>query len=97
MEKSHSGIDDLPVEVIVKVFDSLTLHEIFITCSNVSSKWQGIVALSVLRPKMSKLSKVNQGFRMMAEKQGWSSECEDVELILSLYSKYEYFSSKLKN
>ena len=89
-----SGIHVLPTEMILKIFENLTLYQTVVNCSKTCIRWREIVALFVLRPKLLKLSKANHKFRMDAEYQGWTEECENVELILSLYIKYDHFASK---
>ena len=80
-DEAATRIDDLPIEMILEIFKNLTLQEIVFTCSKTSTKWRETCAVFILRPKLLKLARVNGKFRRENEEDGWTEECEDIDLI----------------
>ena len=95
MAATTTGMNDLPIEMQLEVFENLSLHELVLNSSKVSLQWREIIAQFILRSKVLRLAKVNGNFKRDIEKEGWSQEANQSELILSLYKKYEFHSSKL--
>ena len=88
-------INDLPIEMIVMIFENLTLHELVVNCGNTCIQWREIIAQFILRSRILRLANVNGNFKRDIEKDGWSQEeANQSELILTLYNKYEFHSSK---
>ena len=95
IKRSNTMIQDLPIEMFLKVVEILTLHEIMRNCTKVCRLWRERVALFILRPKLDKLAKAHWVFKMKIQAEGWTEESDDIDLILSLYDQYQSFSSKI--
>ena len=92
---SNTGINDLPIEMQLMILENISLHELVVNGSKVSLQWREIIAQFILGSKVLRLANVNGNFKRDIEKDGWSQEeANQSELILSLYSKYEFHSSK---
>ena len=90
----QSEIKQLPVEMLLNIFENLSLHDLVVKGSKTCLQWREIITQFMLRPKILRLANVNGAFKKNIEKDGWTEECDDTELILSLYQKYEIYSSK---
>ena len=93
---THStGMNDLPIEMQLMILENISLHELVVNGSKVSIQWREIIAQFILGSKVLRLANVNGNFKRDIEKDGWSQEeANQSELILSLYHKYEFHSSK---
>ena len=91
-KKNH--IKDLPTEMLVMILENVPLHELVSNCSKTCIKWREIVALFIMKEKVNKLATTHLVFKIKIEQQGWSKDCTDIDLILSLYGMYEYNTSK---
>ena len=90
-----TGINDLPIEMQLMILENISLHELVVNGSKVSLQWREIIAQFILGSKVMRLANVNGNFKRDIEKDGWSQEeANQSELILSLYKKYEFHSSK---
>ena len=88
-------ITHLPVEMTLKIFNNLSLHQLVINCSKVCVHWKDMVAQFVLGPKLLKLARFNGAFKKAIVADGWTEEVfNSSDLILSLYEKYEKFTRK---
>ena len=89
-----TGINDLPIEMLLEIFENLKLHDLVVNSSKTCLQWREIIPQFILRPKILRLANVNGAFKKDIEEDGWTEETSDSELILSLYHKYEFYSSK---
>ena len=88
-------VQHLPNEVLVIIFEQISLHELVTNCANICVRWRELVAQRILGPKIKKLAKVNRKFRMDIKEAGWAEEGKNpTELLMSLYNKYDHFTSK---
>ena len=87
-------INDLPVEMILEIFESLSLHELVVNSSKTCLRWREIIGQFILAPKIMRMANVNGTFKKEIKEDGWSEESNESNLILSLYQKYEFYSSK---
>ena len=88
-------VQHLPNEVLVIIFEKISLHELVTNCANICVRWRELVAQRILGPKINKLAKLNRKFRMDIKDAGWVEEANNpTELLMSLYNKYEHFTSK---
>ena len=88
-------VQDLPNEILVTIFEKICLHELVTNCANICGRWRELVAQRILGPKINKLAKINRKFRMDIKDAGWVEEANNpTELLMSLYNKYEHFTSK---
>ena len=90
-----TGMNNLPIEMQLMILENISLHELVVHGSKVSLQWREIIAQFILGSKVLRLANVNGNFKRDIEKDGWSQEeANQSELILSLYEKYEFHSSK---
>ena len=90
-------MNDLPIEMQLMILENISLHELVVNSSKVSLQWREIIAQFILGSKVMRLANVNGNFKRDIEKDGWSQEANESELIMSLYQKYanyETYSSK---
>ena len=91
----QASVQDLPNEVLVIIFEKISLHELVTNCANICVRWRELVAQRILGPKITKLANVNGKFKMDIVEKGWIEEAiNPTELIMSLYDKYDHFTSK---
>ena len=90
-----TGMNNLPIEMQLMILENISLHELVVNGSKVCLQWREIIAHFILGSKVLRLANVNGNFKRDIEKDGWSQEeANQSELILSLYKKYEFHSSK---
>ena len=94
--ESTTGIKALPEEMLIFVFKKMSLHDSVMNCSQTCVQWKDIVAVGILQQEMSKLVIKDPIFKKDIKGDGWSEECQDSKLILSLYPKYQKYASMLK-
>ena len=88
-------VQHLPNEVLVIIFEKISLHELVTNCANICVRWRELVAQRILGPKITKLANDTEKFKMEIKEKGWIEEAKNpTELIMSLYNKYEHFTSK---
>ena len=91
----NTFINDLPDEMLLSIFEYLSLHELVVH-SKTCLQWREIIARWILRPKISRLAQTNGLFKREIQQEGWTEEDQESEFILSLYPKYEFHTSKLQ-
>ena len=92
---TNASICDLPIEMRLEILEKLSLHELVVNSSKTCHQWRDDIAQHILGPKILALAKVNEKFKMDIKEKGWAEEANNpTELLMSLYNKYEYFSSK---
>ena len=84
----------MPVEMILEIFENLSLDELVVNSSKTCLQWRYIIGHFILAPKILRLANVNGIFKKEITEDGWTEESNDTDLILSLYQKYEFYSSK---
>ena len=90
-----AGICDLPVEMRLEILEKLSLHELVVNSSKTCHQWRDDIAQHILAPKILALAEVNEKFKMDIKGKGWAEEANNpTELLMSLYNKYEHFTSK---
>ena len=90
-------INDLPMEMLVMILENLSLHDLVDKCSKTCLEWRDAIAQFILRPKILRLARDNGQFKRAIIQDGWTEgeEAQDSDFIMSLYLKYEFYSSKL--
>ena len=78
----------LPIEILLMIFEKLTLQENVMSCAKTCTKWREIIALFVLRSKILGQASICQKFKRDIKKDGWTEKCYDVDVIMSLYAKF---------
>ena len=80
-------INDLPIEMFVEVFKYLNIHEIAFRYTEICIHWRGNIALHILAPKIIRQAEANPSFKKLLEKNQWTEECDDVEMLIYIYNK----------
>ena len=88
-------LHDLPDEMLLSIFEYLSLHELVVKYSKTCLQWRNIIAQFILRLKILRLAKTNGLFKGEIQQEGWTEEEQESDFILSLYPKYEFHTSKL--
>ena len=85
-----ASIENLPIEVMVHIFEHLSLNEI----QNVTlayPKWQETAAHFFIQPYICQIAELNvQDLKNSLETENWSDDCQDFHLIMSLFEKFKY-------
>merc|ERR1712016_404742 len=90
-----AAICDLPIEMRLEILEKLSLHELVVNASRTCHQWRDDIAQHILAPKILALAKVNEKFKMDIKEKGWTEEANNTtELIMSLFNKYDHFTSK---
>ena len=92
--RNPTNINALPEEMLLSIFKKLSLHDAVLNWSKVCIKWRNIVALSILKPAILELASTNEKFKEEIKLHRWTENCKDSDLMLSLYGKYEKYTSK---
>ena len=80
-------INDLPVEMLVEVFKYFDTHQIAFRYTEICIHWRENIALHILAPEIIRQAEANPSFKKLLEKNQWTEECEDVEMIIYIYNK----------
>ena len=88
-------LNDLPDEMLLSIFEYISLHELVVKYSKTCLQWRDIIAQFILRTKILRLAKTNGLFKREIQQEGWTEEDQESDFILSLYPKYEFHTSKL--
>ena len=94
MADEPKEFNDLPIEMQIYIFQFLSVHECVTEYAKTCSLWRENIALHILAPELLRIAAINQRFKSNLEKNKWTEHCEDIDLILSLYDKYDYYTSK---
>ena len=89
-------IQDLPAEVLVEIFKLLSFKDVVENCSNTCLKWRSVVVHFFLQPYLQKLAKHHLDLRLSFIEEGWTEDCHDTELIVSLCNKHLSFKGNVK-
>ena len=91
-----AAICDLPIEMRLEILEKLSLHELVVNSSKTCHQWRDDIAQHILAPKILALAEVNEKFKVDIKEKGWAEEQANntTELLMSLYDKYEHFTSK---
>ena len=90
----HTSINDLPEEIIIIIFQHLQFQDIIENCSNTCMKWRFIVAHYFMQPYLKKLARHHLDLRKYFENVGWTEECSEIELILTLCERHMCYKYK---
>ena len=77
-------IEDLPELPLISIFKYLNLIDIE-NCSLVYKKWERLIARDFYQKHFRIISKLNNEFKKELYKKGWTENCNNIELILSLW------------
>ena len=87
MATTELQINDLPIEMFVEVFKYLNIHEIAFRYTEICIHWRENIALHILAPEIIRQAEANPSFKKLLEKNHWTEECEDVEMLIYIYNK----------
>ena len=94
MADKSKGFMDLPVEMLVHIFQFVGIHECVTEYTKTCNLWREVIALHILEPELERVANMHRGFKSLLEKQSWTQDCDDIDLILRFYDDYDYYSSK---
>ena len=92
--KNPTKVNALPEEMLLFIFKKLSLHDAVLNWSKTCVKWRDTVALGILKPAILELARTNVQFKEEIKLHRLTKNCKDSDLMLSLYGKYEKYSSK---
>jgi len=87
-------IDDLPAEILVKIFKYLPFKEVQKNCLSTSKRWQEIVAEHILASEIKIHMALDPGFKTCLLRNGWTPENNDMKAITNAWSKYLPYRTK---
>ena len=68
-------IDDLPEEMLLEIFENLSLFDLVVNCSKTCPEWKEIIAKHILKPNIRKYANVDAKFKMaIQENDGWTKD-----------------------
>ena len=82
-------MENLPTEIIRSIFQYLPFKDVVDNCLITCNKWQNIVIQYFLCPQLRIFAKLNGKLRHKLNKNGWSDNCTNNALILSLWREFE--------
>ena len=87
MAAKQKEFNDLPTEMVVEVFKYVNIHEIAFRYTEICIHWRENIALHILAPEIIRQAEANPSFKKLLEKNGWTEECDDVEMLIYIYNK----------
>ena len=83
-------IDDLPEEMLLEIFEKLSLFDLVVNCSKTCPQWKGIIAKHILGPNIRTFANIDAKFKMVIqENDGWTEESNATDLMFTIYGKYD--------
>ena len=82
------NINKLPIEILVVIFKELSLYDVVNNCMQTCQKWRSIIVSFILPKQLFTFANLDSRLNRDLRNDGWSDNCEDNELILHLWSKY---------
>ena len=82
-------INDLPEEMLLEVFQYLNFsHDrLLMQYSKICVHWREIIARYIVAPRIAQVASSNVEFKKLLEKNGWTEECVDAEMLHFIYNK----------
>ena len=80
-------INDLPIEMFVEVFKYLNIHQVAFRYTEICIHWRENIALHILAPEIIRQAEANPSFKKLLEKNQWTEESDDVEMLIYIYNK----------
>ena len=90
---ASSGINDLPAELFLEIFKYLSLNE-SLKCIKICTYWRKLIAIHIVGPQLLLLRETGQHFKDYLEKNGWTENCNDADLLLEMYDVTNSITSK---
>ena len=94
MATTDIQINDLPIEMFVEVLKYLNIDEIAFRYTEICIHWRENIALHILAPEIFRQAEANPSFKNLLEKNQWTEECEDLEMLIYIYKKMATITSK---
>ena len=83
-------IDDLPEEMLLEIFEKLSLFDLVVNCSKTCPEWKEIIAKHILKPNIRKFADMDGNNKMVIqENDGWTEESNATDLMFTIYGKYD--------
>ena len=91
-------IDDLPEEMLLEIFEKLSLFDLVVNCSKTCPEWKDIIAKHILGPKTRKFASMDVKFKMaIQENVGWTEESNATDLMFTIYGKDDWLGHTRKS
>ena len=75
------AIDDLPEEMLLEIFEKLSLFDLVVNCSKTCPKWKDIIDRHILGPNI-RFANMDAKFKMVVqENDGWTEESNATDLM----------------
>ena len=94
MAEKQKEFNDLPIEMFVEVFKYFNIHQVAFRYTEICIHWRENIALHILAPEIIRQAEANPSFKKLLEKNQWTEECEDVEMLIYIYKKMATITSK---
>ena len=88
-------IENLPTEVLVHILKNLDLADIVENCSETCQRWRFISTQFFLQPELVKLTSENRELRLELLNKGWTEDCQNDQLIITLHEKFYYNQGRI--
>ena len=93
----QTSIDQMPIEILVTIFNFIPPNELAQICVNVSIKWKELITSCILQPILRNLSLCSHEIKQKLISMGWSddnnelqsADKNDPDLILSLFERHK--------
>ena len=92
MATSHF-IENLPPEIVLCLLKYFSLSDI-LNLYHVYDQWQELIAQFFLKPQMIALTAIDSDLKKIFLDEGWTENCNDLSLIMSLWEKYKPYKGK---
>ena len=82
------GIEDFPKEILAKIFKMISNVDAE-NCLKACEKWRDLIIHYIFGPYLCKIVRNNLPLRNTLIDEGWTEDCEDYDLIISLYKRFK--------
>ena len=90
-------IDDLPDEMLLEIFEYLSLFDLVVNYSKTCPEWKDIIAKRILGPHTRKLASMDVNFKMAIQQNvGWTEESNATDLMFTIYGKDDWLGHTRK-
>ena len=92
MATSHF-IENLPPEIVLCLLKYLSLSDI-LNFYQAYNLWHELIARFFMKPQIIALTAIDSELRKLFLEEGWTENCNDLSLIMTLWEKYKPYKGK---
>ena len=81
-------IEDFPKEILAKILKMISNVDAE-NCLKACPKWRDLIIHYIFGPYLCKIVRNNLPLRNTLIDEGWTEDCEDYDLIISLYKRFK--------